>query len=156
LGGSERAIWGRLLHDALFPLQLFPLLRPPILEPDFDLPLGQLEALGDFLFPRNGDVLVQSELVLQLNPLGVIVNNSILVFGARFILRHFPPPKLLVQLSSSTAINNNNRDRQSNRQTHRQTEGKERPSGGRPEQWSAINQSIFLPLSLFYYYYYYY
>lgn len=70
-------------------LLLLALLGAPVLEPDFDLALGQLELLGDFLFPRDCYVLVESELVLKLDALGVIIDDPILVLGSGFVSEHF-------------------------------------------------------------------
>lgn len=85
----------RLLVDLILvelpsvaPLELLALLGPSVLEPNLDLPLGQLELLGDLLFPWNRYVLVESELILKLYALCIVVNDTILVLGARLVLGH--------------------------------------------------------------------
>lgn len=64
-------------------------LGAPILEPDLDLALGELQLVCNFLLPRYGYVLVQPELVLELDSLRVIVDDPILVLGSGFVFRHF-------------------------------------------------------------------
>lgn len=45
--------------------------------------------MGNLLLSRYRYVLVQSELIFQLNSLGVIIDDTIFVFGARLGLGHF-------------------------------------------------------------------
>lgn len=54
-----------LLHRPQFLLQL----HPAILEPDFDLPLGQTQGVRNFDPPSPGQVVVEVELFLQLERL---------------------------------------------------------------------------------------
>lgn len=73
----------------LSSLLLLAFLGSSILEPYFDLALGQLELPGYLLLPRYGDVLVEPELVLELDPLGVVIDYTVLVLGSGFVLGHF-------------------------------------------------------------------
>ncbi len=54
---------------------LFPL-HPPILEPDFDLPLREAEGVCDFYPPSPGQVAVEVELLLELEDLVTGVGRS--------------------------------------------------------------------------------
>lgn len=91
-----------MLVVALSSLLLLPLLGSPILEPNFDLPLRELQLLRNLLLTRYSYVLVSSEFVLQLNPLCVIIDNSILVLGSCSIFGHFDQPILHTRTNAHT------------------------------------------------------
>lgn len=57
----------------LLALSLAFVLHPPVLEPDFDLSLGQVQQSRYFHPPRPAKVLVEVELLFQLQQLGVCI-----------------------------------------------------------------------------------
>ena len=68
-----------------FPfLRLFPILRSPVLEPDFHLTLREVQGCGELGFPSDGDVFRVIEFLLELQPLMIGVNYTVLVFRPRF------------------------------------------------------------------------
>lgn len=78
LGGFQRVVLHfvllfslapRLFIDFLHRPQLLLQLHPTVLEPDFDLPLGQAEGVRDFDPSSAGQVVVEVELFLQLERL---------------------------------------------------------------------------------------
>lgn len=66
-------------------LVLLPILRPPVLEPNLDLALGEAKGSRQLCFAPDGDVAVgEGELLFQLDPLVVGVDDAVLVFRAGF------------------------------------------------------------------------
>lgn len=85
LGGFQRVVLHfvllfslapRLFIDFLHRPQLLLQLHPTVLEPDFDLPLGQAEGVRDFDPSSAGQVVVEVELFLQLERLEAGVRLS--------------------------------------------------------------------------------
>lgn len=72
-----------LLVEFLALLHLLPLLGPPVLEPDLHLPLRQAEIAGQLRFPPYRYVAAVVELLLELDPLVVGVDDSVLVLRPR-------------------------------------------------------------------------
>ena len=70
-GGRGRAGGGEALH----PLVLL-LLHPPVLEPNLDLPLVQVEQAGHLHAPRFAQVAAEVELLLQLHQLRARVRGA--------------------------------------------------------------------------------
>ena len=71
LGARSLALPVAVLLGLGLPL----VLHAPVLEPDFDLPLGQVQQGRDFHPPGPAEVLVEVELLLQLQQLGVGVRS---------------------------------------------------------------------------------
>lgn len=72
-------------HRSVFGLLLlFTVLGATVLEPDLDLPLGQLQRLGQFGLSPDGDVSRVVEFFLQLESLLVCVHDPVFVLGAGF------------------------------------------------------------------------
>ena len=64
-----------LLRVAVLRQRLSLVLHAPVLEPDLDLPLGEVEAGGDLDAARPAQVLVEVKLLLELEKLGVGVGG---------------------------------------------------------------------------------
>lgn len=81
-----------VLHDSrrriVSLLGLLPLLGATILEPDFNLALGQPQRLGQLRLAADRDVARRVVLLLQLQALVVGVNDAVLVLGSRFACRN--------------------------------------------------------------------
>lgn len=60
----------------LFTLRLPFVFHSPVLKPNFDLPLGEVQQSGDFHTPWPAEILVEVELLLQLQQLSVSVRRS--------------------------------------------------------------------------------
>lgn len=60
----------------LFTLRLPFVFHSPVLKPNFDLPLGEVQQSGDFHTPWPAEILVEVELLLQLQQLRVGVRRS--------------------------------------------------------------------------------
>lgn len=59
-----------------FALRLSFVFHPPVLKPNFDLPLGEVQQSRDLHSPWPAEVLVEVELLLQLQQLSIGVRGS--------------------------------------------------------------------------------